>query len=531
MSLVSVNGPQAVADNIDAPGADAASSAALSDNNGSLAGSASSLHDPTLEIIDSMEQGVLVWSPDGDCVMHNQRIFEVLELRSDDIYKGRPRHEFLGLAVTRGEITAEKAAQTERRFRNSAPFQFDRTLPSGRVVSTNARPMASGGFVVTFTDVTASRKNESELAEAIRKAEDSEARAMKSLRSEQARQREMLLLSELDEWLQSCQSLAELFQIVTSFMSRLLPNTAGELYIYSNSRDVLDGSCHWNCDGTVDHIQPEACWSLRRGRPYEYGSGTISMKCSHLDHLCGDESELSYLCLPIVAHGDTVGLLHIRFDVNGSPCCDDNQFDDVRRFAMQCAEHISLAIANVKLRDELRDQSTRDALTGLFNRRYFLEGMRSEIARAQRNENEFGLISFDADNFKVFNDNHGHDAGDVVLREVADCMRALFSENEVLSRFGGEEFSILLPGATAAETFEAADRLRAAVGALNINYGGKRLPTITISGGVASYPADGKFVQDMLNVADRALYRAKAEGRDKMCKSSDLPQALPGKVN
>ena len=482
--------------------------------------------DPTLEIIDSMEQGVLVWSPSGHCVMHNQRIFEVLELRSDDIYRDAARSEFLALAVKRGEITAEAAQQTERKFKGSAPFQFDRQLPSGRVVSTNARPMSSGGFVVTFTDVTASRKNEAELAKAIKKARYSEARAMKSLHLEQVRQREMLLLAELDEWLQSCQSLTELFQVVTNFLSRLLPDTAGELYIYSNSRDVLDGSCHWNCSGTIDHIRPDACWSLRRGRPYEYGSGTINMICSHVEQVGFEDAALNYLCLPIVAHGDTVGLLHIRFHQDESQQSCSDQFDDPRRFATHCAEHISLAIANVKLRDELQDQSTRDPLTGLFNRRFFLEAMRSEIGRAQLNENPIGLISFDADNFKLFNDNHGHDAGDVVLREIADCLRYQLKDKEVACRFGGEEFSILLPGAGLEASFEVAERVRQAVAELTINYSGIKLPTITISGGVACYPDGGKHAQDLLNVADKALYRAKALGRNRMCKVTDLQDDL-----
>lgn len=480
--------------------------------------------DLTLDVIDSMEQGVLVWSADGTCAMHNQRIFDVLELRSGDIYKGRTRREFLAIAVQRGEITAEKASQTEHRFQSSAPFHFDRQMPSGRVVATNARPMNVGGFVVTFTDVTASRRNEVELAEAMHRAEDSETRAKQALVGEQVRQREMSLLSELDEWLQSCQSLAELFQIVTAFMGRILPQTSGELYVYSNSRDVLDGACHWNGPGAIDHIQPDACWSLRRGRPYEFGSGTISMPCAHVEQQLSGAAAQNYVCLPIIAHGDTVGLLHIKFNEDRDEASTELQSLDPRRFAIQCAEHISLAIANVRLRDELRDQSTKDVLTGLFNRRYFMETMRGELGRAQRNNSEVAIISFDADKFKTFNDNHGHDAGDVVLREIAECMRATFSKDDVLCRFGGEEFCVLMPETTLEAAFEAAEKFRRAVEAVSIIYSGSKLPPVTISGGVAAFPADAKSLQDLLAAADQALYKAKANGRNRMCRYVDQPE-------
>lgn len=476
--------------------------------------------DLTLDVIDSMEQGVLVWSASGACIMHNQRIFDVLELRADDIYKGRMRSDFLAIAVKRGEITEETAALTESRFQRAAPFHFDRKMPSGRVVATNARPMTAGGFVVTFTDVTASRRNEVELAAAMHRAEESEKRAKQALVGEQVRQREMALLSELDEWLQSCQSLAELFDIVSAFMGKILPQTSGELYVYSNSRDVLDGACHWNSDGIAEQIQPDACWSLRRGRPYEFGSGTISMPCTHVEHQMADGDIGGYVCLPIIAHGDTVGLLHIKFDVHPADG-DDQHALDPRRFAMQCAEHISLAIANVRLRDELRDQSTKDVLTGLFNRRYFMETMRAELGRAQRLESDVAILSFDADKFKTFNDNHGHDAGDVVLREIAECMRATFRKDDVLCRFGGEEFCVLMPETSREAAMAAAEKFRQAVESVSIIYSGGKLPPVTISGGVAAFPADAKSPQDLLAAADQALYEAKAKGRNRVCAFAD----------
>ena len=462
------------------------------------------------EIINSMEQGVLVWSAEGVCLMHNNRIFDVLELRADDIYLGCTRQEFLDMAVKRGEITQERMDKTEGRFKAAAPFAFDRQMPSGRVVTTNARPMEHGGFVVTFTDVTAARRNEAALADAKQQAEDAEQMAREALEGEQARQHESRQLSELDEWLQCCKSLDELFTVVSSFMAKLLPGTTGELYIYSNSRDVLDGACYWNGGGGLEHIAPDACWALRRGRPYEFGVGTIDFECDHVTEQGVDVTGSRYLCVPIVAHGDTVGLLHIRFGAGDH----GNPHTDLHQFAIQCGEHISLAIANVKLRDELRDQSTRDPLTGLYNRRYFIEMLRSEIGRAARSDDELGLVTFDADNFKAFNDNHGHDAGDMVLRAIGDTVQHMFKNRETACRYGGEEFAVLVPQTSLAEATEIAETLRQAIEAVRIRYGNDELPKVTISAGVSVYPAHGRLPQDLLKAADAALYQAKADGRN-----------------
>jgi methyl-accepting chemotaxis protein len=121
--------------------------------------------------------------------------------------------------------------------------------------------------------------------------------------------REAKLLSELNEWLQSCKSLDELYQMVGEFVSRLLPGCAGTLYIYANSRDVLEAARVWNGAGTASAIQPDDCWGLRRGRMYTYGEGEIHFPCAHVT----SADTADYCCIPILAHGETIGMLHLEF--------------------------------------------------------------------------------------------------------------------------------------------------------------------------------------------------------------------------
>lgn len=198
--------------------------------------------------------------------------------------------------------------------------------------------------------------------------------------------------------------------------------------------------------------------------------------------------------------------------------CEAGTFLDVgeqRRLGLVWSEQISLAIANVKLRDQLRDQSIRDPLTGLFNCRYLLETCRREFSRAARGKQPVSL-SIDVDHFKQFNDNHGHDAGDTVLREVGNCLESLFRSEDVACRFGGEKFVVLLPGAPIEIAAKRAEELRSNIEALSVRYLETNLPRITISVGVAAFPEAGDNPQSLLLAADAALYRAKEGGRNRV---------------
>ena len=352
-----------------------------------------------------------------------------------------------------------------------------------------------------------------------KEADQAKEQAQSALVQETRRKHQTKILGELGEWLQSSKSLDELYNVIARFMDKLFTGSAGELFVFSNSRDVLESACLWNHEVAHRHIHADDCWALRRGRIFKYGFGLVDFPCAHTDHVCdneeGSDKQGRYICLPIVAHGDTVGMLHIDFtNYINSETQSQNVDEDTLNSAIQCSEQISLAIANVRLRDELRDQSTKDPLTGLFNRRYFLESCRKAFADSIRNDSTVGIISFDADNFKQFNDDYGHDAGDMVLRSISEIMQETCDKNGTPCRYGGEEFTIALPDSNMEESRDIAEKIRKEVSELRIRYGDGVLPKVSISVGVATYPQFGLNLQDVLAAADEALYKAKDQGKN-----------------
>jgi diguanylate cyclase (GGDEF)-like protein len=211
-------------------------------------------------------------------------------------------------------------------------------------------------------------------------------------------------------------------------------------------------------------------------------------------------------------------MLHLEYTADASETAEEAKarFADRARLGSACAEHLAIAIANMKLREGLRDQSVRDVLTGLNNRRYLLETARRELLRATRHKNPVSVITLDVDHFKKFNDNHGHDAGDTVLRHVGEILAAQFADDAVPCRFGGEEFVVMLPNVDVQAAAARAEELRGKIEALSIRYADGHLPRVTISAGVAAFPEAGATLMDVLRVADNALYRAKDSGRNKV---------------
>ena len=168
------------------------------------------------------------------------------------------------------------------------------------------------------------------------------------------------------------------------------------------------------------------------------------------------------------------------------------------------------------LQERLLEQAIHDVLTGLFNRRYLEESLEREIASAERGHYPIGIIMLDLDHFKKVNDTYGHKGGDLVLQAVGKVLREATRRMDTACRLGGEEFVVVMPGATLEDTFQRAENLRQKIEALQVDYNGKNM-RVTTSIGVSAYPEYGQTMDELLHRADEALYMAKNSGRNMVC--------------
>lgn len=189
--------------------------------------------------------------------------------------------------------------------------------------------------------------------------------------------------------------------------------------------------------------------------------------------------------------------------------------DDYDKFLILTPQ-VALQIERIKLFDEIERLSIMDGLTGTYLRRYFLERLKEELSRAKQYNMDIAFIMVDLDHFKKCNDSFGHLVGDVVLKEVAGILKQKVREIDLVGRFGGEEFCILLPEANKADAYVVAERIRKAVEGYTIKAYDETL-SITISMGISSFPEDSPGLEDLIENADTALYEAKRQGRNKVC--------------
>ncbi|HEY6339662.1 MAG TPA: diguanylate cyclase [Candidatus Sulfotelmatobacter sp.] len=333
------------------------------------------------------------------------------------------------------------------------------------------------------------------------------------LREVTERSQRATMLARMGELLQSCANRDEVFAAALGFAPKIFSLGRGAIALLNPARDLAEVIGAWSeCQLPASVFEPNSCWALRTGHPHLVIAGDTTAPCGHAAGV-----KNTYLCVPILAQGEALGIVHFQA-TNEVPTLADSELSFKTTFAGQ----VGLSIANIRLREALRAQSVRDPLTGLYNRRYLEETLEREIRRAVRAEQSLGILVLDLDHFKKVNDTYGHDAGDTVLREAGAFLTKSVRVEDTVCRFGGEEFVVVLPTASAEAARARAERIRSKLRELPVLHQGHSLGRITVSIGVAELPVNGTSAADLLAAADAALYRAKRNGRDQVVVSEPL---------
>jgi diguanylate cyclase (GGDEF)-like protein len=334
----------------------------------------------------------------------------------------------------------------------------------------------------------------------------------------ESRNREMTRLVELGELLSSSQTSAEVAAVISRVVPPLFAGDAGAFYELNDEGGAVEAVAAWgDPPPTRQTFLPTECLALRSGQVHVMDGSASELRCPHVEEATPDGA----VCAPLIANGESLGVLHLQLRQVAPEGQRAAVLADREHLMRTLAEQLELSLANFRLRERLREQSARDQLTGLFNRRYMEESVDRELRRASRDGSTLGLLMMDLDHFKDLNDGFGHAAGDLMLRAVGGFLGSSVRGDDVACRFGGEEFVVIFPRASLENTRRRAESLREGMKGLQLDPSGPTLPSITMSIGVACSPDHGATREQLIDAADVALYRAKADGRDRVVVASD----------
>lgn len=412
-------------------------------------------------VLEAMPQGISVFDENLELVLWNQALLKILDLPADLVRAGIPFSDIIRFNSDRGEYGTEDPDEYIRWRTRMAlrfePHRFERVRPDGQTLDVHARPIHRGvttaGFVATYADVTENKKAD----EMVRRAN-------------------------------------ELMEEAIGF---------SPTYVWEIDRE----GCFTFLKGTQKVLGYEAEDLLgTRFTGLQCGGAQCHEHAAMLGIAFDNRSPLEHT-LSCVRHKDGS---HIWISISAHPIFD-------RQGAFNGYRGVNVDVTELtRVRQELERMALHDPLTGLANRRKFLDRFKLEAARQTRHGQPLSLLIADIDLFKAVNDQFGHLTGDICLKRVADVLSLAVREIDLVARFGGEEFIVLLPETSPQGALAAAEKLRRSVESLIIPIDTRLAPlTITISIGVACMPADRQVsFDDLMHVADQGLYGAKQAGRN-----------------
>ncbi|MFH2071424.1 MAG: diguanylate cyclase [Actinomycetota bacterium] len=469
-------------------------------------------------LVETAPNGIVIIDSEGTISLANQMTEKLF---------GYPQEQLFGQSIE--ILIPEEFREAHVRMRDefmrnagTRQLQVDRNLTGQRrdgtrfpaAVGLSSLPGRDGVHVsATIIDMSEHHRIQGELVQANQMLES-------RVQDLQALGQEADLISEMGEMLQASQGAAEAHRVIASFAGRLFSRGVGAVGLINQSRNLAENVVVWGAGEVGAAVfDPADCWALRRGKPHFLGDDAVRVICPHLESVDPRQS----MCLPLLAQGENLGVLTMVSSDAGPSWMD--AWPRVHQLSATFADHLALALANLRLRNTLQTQSIRDPITGLFNRRYLEESLEREMARAERRGTSLGVIMLDLDHFKEFNDTYGHRAGDAALSALGRLLRTLVRAEDIPCRYGGEEFAVILPDATLEQSAQRAEQIREALAEVSLRHADRELGHITLSAGIAAFPDHGGSLEDLILAADRALYQAKSAGRNRVVIAEAIPRS------
>lgn len=312
------------------------------------------------------------------------------------------------------------------------------------------------------------------------------------------------LLARMTQRLQGCESFEDVIKVAELFAPNIAPEIPGRLYILDTDPWQMRCVAQWLSPPLeADVFHPDNCWAVRRGLSHPPVNGEPDIACYHLSESQAQRS----LCVPLIAQGEAIGLLSFSNVTSATA--------PSRAYLELMAEALGLALANQRLRNALLEKALFDSLTGLRNRHHLDDALHTQMNLAVRNGTPLSCLMIDIDHFKAINDSYGHEAGDLVIKNVAAIIQRAVRDIGMAFRYGGEEFLVLLGGTDEEAAMACATDIYHSVQLLTLRYGLAEIGQVDVSIGIASYPQHTQS-DSLLRAADAALYRAKELGRSRI---------------
>jgi diguanylate cyclase (GGDEF)-like protein/PAS domain S-box-containing protein len=474
------------------------------------------VHTSNMELVfEKVPEPVLLM--DENCIIQRANL-AASEIFGHNIFEviGKPCHEIIHGTAEPPEDCPHRRMQLSGRPERGEISVSSKDKTFDLAVSPCVNPTESfRGCVGIFRDTTGVRSAENELRNANLKLSGWATQLEQRLK-------EMALLGEMDDLLQLRVSATQTYGVLAHFGTKLFGEDSGALRLLRPESKLLETVVIWGVDPPpVRSFPSDTCDAVRAACPTDTFEG--ASPCAHIT----SPSRMKSLCMPVLGQHEVLGLLELKL---AKPV--DNSTDSprtaaaIRHRAAIVAEHFGRALVSLRQREDLLIETVRDPLTGLFNRRYLEESLEREMNRAARSRRPLSIIMLDVDHFKIFNDTHGHAAGDAMLSAISKMLQARTRQGDIACRYGGEEFLLILPEAPLAVAWQRAEQLRSEARQLHVKLGEIDLQPVTLSLGVAAFPKHGASPRELLACADSHLYLAKNAGRDCVVAGEQIQQPL-----